>query len=112
MNVPKQLRNGFYKAAYGPEADLEKARAEWAEATGKKLLYLNNLLAKSQHVTGSKLSYADVVLYDFSLLLSVAAPELLEANAHIARHFKAINSLPQIQNYRNGKGKGALMFRV
>ena len=48
----------------------------------------------------------DVVLYDFSLLVNVFAPELLKENPNLARHFQTINSLPQIQNYRNGKGKG------
>lgn len=71
----------------------------------KKLPYLDNLLAKNQYVTGS-LSYVDVVVFDFSLMVSVFAPEMLAEHPNIARHFKTINSLPQIQNYRNGKGKG------
>ena len=67
--------------------------------------YLNNLLAKNEYVTG-KLSYVDILVYDFLLLIGAFEPALLEENPHLARHVKTINSLPQIANYRAGKGKG------
>lgn len=88
------------------------AKSEFLVVARQKLPYLNDLLAKNEYVTG-KLSYVDVVLYDFCLVLSVFAPELLEEHPNIKRHFKAIDSLPAIKNYRNGKGKGKLLsFRI
>ena len=108
LNHLKQIRFLFYRVAYGSKENFEKARAEWLENARKKLPHLNKLLAKSEYVTG-KLSYVDVVVYDFSLVLSVFAPELLQENPNITRHFKTVNSLPQILTYRNGKGKGGLI---
>ena len=79
------------------------------EDSNKKLPHLDNLLAKNQYVTGS-LSYADIVLYDFSLLISVVEPKLLEKHSNIGRHFKTIDNLPQIKNYRAGKGRGGSLL--
>ena len=108
MNII-QISMRFALVAYGEEANFVKARSECVEAVREKLSYLNNLLADREYVTG-KLSYVDIVLFDFMLLLSVFAPELLEENPHIARHLQTINTLPQIANYRNGKGKGGFDF--
>ena len=79
--------------------------------TRKKLSYLNNLLAKSQYVTG-KLSYIDVLVYNFMLMFGTFEPALLEENPNLARHVKTMDSLPQIANYRAGKGKGGCSLEL
>ena len=101
---PKQIRFRFYRVAYDTPENFEKHKAEWLEVTRKKLPYLNNLL-KNEYVTG-KLSWVDILLYDFLLLIGAFEPKLLEENPNLARHVKTINSLPQISNYLAGKGKG------
>lgn len=103
--IPKQIHFRFAMVAYNTE-NYEKAKAEWLEVTRKKLAYLNNLLAKNEYVTGKRLSYIDIMLFDFLLVIGTFEPKLLEENPNLARHLKSINSLPQISNYRAGKGKG------
>ena len=99
------IRFRFYRVAYDDKT-YEESKAEWLEVTRKKLPYLNDLLGKHEYVTGS-LSYVDILLYDFSLLIGAFEPALLQENPNLARHLKTIDSLPQIQNYKAGKGKGA-----
>ena len=103
-----QVRFRQLYAAYNTEA-YEKVKGEWIEYARQKLPYLDKLLAKNGYVTG-KLSYVDIEVFDFFLVIGVFAPELLKEHPNIARHFQTINSLPQIQNYRNGKGKGEFFY--
>ena len=106
MFIPKQIRSRLKSVVYDTE-NYEKSKAEWLEIARNKLPYLNNLLAKNEYVTG-KLSYVDILIYDFLLMIGAFEPVLLEENPHLVRHVKTINSLPQIANYRSGKGKGVL----
>jgi len=101
----------FIPVAYGALENYEKSMAEWLKMARQKLPYLNNLLAKNEYVTG-KLSYVDILVYNFLLMFGTIEPKLLEENPHLARHVKTINALPQISNYRAGKGKGTWKERT
>lgn len=93
------IRFRFYLVAYAPSESIDAKKAEWLEVTNKKLPYLNNLLAKSEYVTGSRLTYVDVYLYDCLLLFRAFEPEFIAKNANLARFFDTMNKHPKIVEY-------------
>lgn len=93
------IRFRFYMVAYAPADSYETMKTQWLEVTHKKLPYLNNLLEKNEYVTGSRLTYVDVVVYDFLLLMRAFEPELITKYSNIARFFGLINKHPKITGY-------------
>jgi len=93
------IRFRFYFVAYAPVESYDAMKTQWLEVTFKKLPYLNNLFAKNEYVTGRRLTYVDVVVYDFLLLIRAFEPELITKNANIARFIDSINKHPRIAEY-------------
>lgn len=93
------IRFRFYMVAYSPAEIFEDKKAEWLSVTYKKLTYLNNLLEKNEYVTGSRLTYVDVYLYDFLLLIRAFESELITKNANLGRFIETMNKHPKIAAY-------------
>ncbi|KAG4068412.1 hypothetical protein HA402_007932 [Bradysia odoriphaga] len=93
------IRFRFYMVAYEPAEFFDDKKAEWLAVAYKKLAYLNNLLGKNEYVTGSRLTYVDVYLYDSLLLLRAFESELITKNANLARFIETMNKHPKIAAY-------------
>lgn len=93
------IRFRFYMVAYAPAESYDTMKTQWLGVTHKKLAYLNNLLEKNDYVIGSRLTYVDVVVFDFLLLMRAFEPELITKNPNIARFIDTINKHPKIAEY-------------
>jgi len=94
------IRFRFYRTAYNTD-NYEASKVEFLELANKKLPYLNNLLANNEYVVGDRLTYVDVVVYDFLLLMRAFEPELISKNANLARFIDTIQKLPKMNDYMN-----------
>ncbi len=93
------IRFRFYLVAYAPAELFDAKKAEWLEVTYRKLKYLNNLLETNDYVTGSRLTYVDVYVYDCLLLFRAFEPELITKNPNLARFIETIDKHPKIAAY-------------
>lgn len=94
------IRFRFYLVAYTPADAINDKKAEWLDVANKKLVYLDNLLGKSEYVTGNRLTYVDVYVYDSLLLFRAFEPELISKNPNLARFVASIDKHPKIVAYR------------
>lgn len=93
------VRFRFYMVAYAPAATFDDSKAQWLTAATKKLSYVNDLLGKNEYVIGSRLTYVDVYLYDFLMLMKAFHPELVTENANLVRFVETINKNPKVAAY-------------
>lgn len=93
------MRFRFYLVAYEAEDKYNDRKAEWLAVAHKKLVYLNDLLGKSEYVAGSRLTYVDVYAYDTLLLFRAFEPELVSKYPNLERFVDTINKHPKIAAY-------------
>ena len=105
------IRFAFARVAYFSK-DYEASKDEFLEMTNKKLPLLNTLLGKNEYVAGNRLTYVDVVVFDFLLLMRTIEPELVTKNSNLSRFVETIQKLPKISEYLTSKRfrSGATFF--
>ena len=97
-NFVFDIRFRFYQVAYNTK-NYEAAKTEFLDIANKRLLYLDAQLGKNDYVVGNRLTYVDVVVFDFLLLMRAFEPELVTKNPNLARFVERIQKLPRISEY-------------
>nr|CAQ51257.1 glutathione S-transferase [Psoroptes ovis] len=91
------LNQALSRVAYNPNC--EKLKPEYLEKLPEQLELLSKFLNNQPFISGTNISYADFLLYEYLTKIKVLMPELFVKNDNLKKFHERIEALPRINEY-------------
>lgn len=87
------------RIAYDPVAFANQKETYVKEQLPASVELLSKFLGANQYAVGGNITYVDFLLYEYTVILKVLAPEVFAKFDNLKQYLARIEALPQLQTY-------------